>query len=82
MSTIKITYREQDEEQVRKVFEILTLWEGDKDVAVEKMNGNAIAAANKNNWNGELRSKGNIPVDGFKRNGPPNGNQLNAKKQK
>lgn len=83
MSTIKITYREQDEEQVRKVFEILMLWEGDENVVIQKMNGNPIAAQKKNIWKNELRSKGNIQVNGFKRNGPPNnGNQLNEKKQK
>lgn len=57
MSTIKLTYIEQDEEQVKKAFDVLMVW-FNMDVAqvLAAMNGNPIAAANSETWQNELNT--------------------------
>jgi hypothetical protein len=67
MSTLKLTYIEQDEVQVRKAFDVLMVWyANDINQVLTAMSNNPIAVANKDNWQIELDKKvSQIPAWGL-----------------
>lgn len=66
MSTIKITYIEQDEQQVKKTFDVLMVWyDFDKTQVLAVMSQNAIALEFKDVWETELAQKVQVYKDWF-----------------
>lgn len=57
MSTIKITYIDQDAVEVKKAFDVLMVWyKNDKATVLAAMNQNPIAVANASTWHNELNT--------------------------
>lgn len=55
MSTITLTYTEQDEEQVKKAFDVLMVWfKMDLNQVLQRMNQNLIAVEYANLWGGGI----------------------------
>lgn len=64
MSTIKITYTEQDEAQVKKAFDVLMVWySNDTSAVLAAMKNNPIAVANQELWSSELDQKVQVYKD-------------------
>lgn len=64
MANIKLTYTEQDESQVKKTFDILTVWfEMDVVQVLDAMNQNHIAVENSEAWISQLDEKVQVVQD-------------------
>ena len=58
MGEIRLTYIEQDEEQVRKTFDVLMVWfEMDIVQVLDRMNNNPIAVSYSEAWTKDIKDK-------------------------